>query len=288
MIRFLLVLLMASSVVAAAEKPSVIDAPPYDDLIIKAQEAFRKGLMGKALEASDEAIKLDPKRAAAYFLRGKVLSVQRKPEEAIAAFSKVIELDPKASSAYEGRAEDEFRLGQMGRSVDDFDRYVALEPRRLPYEWQRGISLYYAGKYSEGRKQFELYQTVDPHDVENGVWQFLCAARENGFEKARESMLAISGDRRVPMEEIYELFRGNGTVDGVLKACKKGNPSETELESRMFNAHLYLGLYFEAKGDKEQAFEHMKAAATEFARDDYMGDVAKVHFKRLVGAIGGK
>jgi lipoprotein NlpI len=287
MIRLLVVLFLAWSAVAA-EKPTVVDATPYQDLIIKGREAQRKGLMGKALEAFEEAIKLDSKSFAGYFFRGQVLAAMRKPEEAIASFSKVIELDPKASSAYEGRAEEEFKLGQVDRSVSDFDRYVTLEPRRLPYEWQRGIALYYAGKYEEGRKQFELHQTVNPHDVENGVWHFLCVARESGFEKARQSILSINGDLRVPMPEVYELFRGSGSVDDVLKACRKGNPSDRELESRMFYAHLYVGLYFEAKGDKEQTFEHIKAAATEFAQDDYMGDVAKVHFKRLVGAIGAK
>jgi lipoprotein NlpI len=128
---------------------------------------------------------------------------------------------------------------------------------------------------------------VNPHDVENGVWHFICAARESSFEKARAAMLPISGDTRIPMREVYELFAGKGTVEDVLKAAKRGNPSGPELDGRMFYAHLYLGLYFEAKGEKEKAYEHIKAAATEFPQDDYMGDVAKVHFKRLLAA-GGK
>src|SRR5205823_6267451 len=164
------------------------------------------------------------------------ISALRKHEEAITAFTKVIELDRKASTTYHGRAEEEFKLGQIERSVEDFDEYIKLEPKRTPYEWQRGIALYYAGKYEEGRRQFELHQTVNPHDVENGVWHFLCVARASGFEKARAAILLITGDLRVPMRGIYELFGGNGTVDDVLKATKKGNPSEAELEARRFYA----------------------------------------------------
>ena len=271
----------------AAEKAAPVEASPYQGLIIDAIQAQKKGLMGKSLESLEKAIKLDPTNFAAYFYSGTAFAALRKPEEAIAAFSKVIELDGKASSAYEGRAEEEFKLGQIDRSVEDFNRYVALEPRRAPYTWKRGIALYYAGKFAEGRKQFELHQTVNPHDVENGVWHFLCAARETSFEKAQASMLPITGDFRVPMSEVYELFRGKGTAEDVLKATKKGNPSGPELDARTFYAHLYLGLYFEAKGDKEKTYEHIKAAATEFPQDDYMGDVAKVHFKRLLAA-GGK
>src|SRR3954470_2484437 len=123
MIRFLFAALVTISAFAA-EKAEPVEATPYQDLVIKGREAQRKGLTGKALEAFDAAIKLDPKNFAAYFFRGQVLAVQRKPEEAIASFTKVIELDPKASSAYEGRAEEEFKLGQIDRSVDDFNRYV--------------------------------------------------------------------------------------------------------------------------------------------------------------------
>ena len=116
----------------------------------------------------------------------------------------------------------------------------------------------------------------------------MCVARESSFEKARESMIPVSGDYRVPMTEIYELFRGKATPDDVLKATRKGNPSDTELEARRFYAHLYLGLYFEAKGEKEQAYEHIKRAATEFHAEHFMGDVARVHFKRLLAPPGAK
>jgi lipoprotein NlpI len=283
MLRVLLAILIACPLLAA-EKTEPVPASPYDDLMIQGREAQRKGLLGKAIESFDAAIALDAKRVPGYFFKGQVLATQRKHEDAIAAFSKVIELDPKASTAYHGRAEEEFKLGQIDKSVRDFDEYIKLEPQRTPYEWQRGIALYYDGKYDEGRRQFELHQTVNPHDVENGVWHFLCVARATGFDKARQTMLPITGDLRVPMREIYELFRGNATPDDVLKATKKGDPSEAELEARRFYAELYLGLYFEAKGDKELTYEHIKRAATEFVSDDYMGDVARVHFKRLLAA----
>ncbi len=101
-------------------------------------------------------------------------------------------------------------------------------------------------------------------------------------------MLPITGDLRVPMREIYELFRGNMSVDDVLKATRKDDPSDVELENRRFYAQLYLGLYFEAKGNKDQAYEHIKRAATEFVADHYMGDVARVHFKRLLAPAASK
>lgn len=280
MLRALFVLLALLPLHAA--ETVIRDAPEYEGLIIDAREAERKGLLGRALEILDKAVALDASRRDAYFFKGHILATQRKSEEAIAQFTKTIELDPKASTAFNLRGWEEFRLGQVEKAVSDFDKYIALEPRQEPYHWQRGIALYYVKRYSDGRKQFESHQTVNPNDVENGVWHFLCVARGEGLEKARAAMLPISGDVRIPMTEVYELFKGKATPDDVLKAAQKGNPSERALENRLFYAHLYLGLYFEALGDEKQAYEHIKRAATEFQSDDPMGDVARVHFKRLL------
>lgn len=288
MIRFIALAMALFSVCAAENPPATSKLPSYEEAIVQYKQAREKGLLGNALAALDRAIEANPKRFDAYFFRAEIFTTQNKTEQAIADLSKVIEIDPKASTAYNKRGWQEFKLNQIDRALEDFNRYIALEPQQEPYHWQRGIVFYYAGKYDEGRKQFELHQTVNRNDVENAVWHFMCIARDKGFEKARASMIPITGDYRVPMAEIYELFHGTKTPDDVLKATKKANPSDVELEGRTFYAHLYLGLYFEAKGDKAQAYEHIKRAATEFRADHPMGDVARVHFKRLLGVEAAK
>ena len=99
--------------------------------------------------------------------------------------------------------------GQIKRSIDDFDRFVELKPQQEPHHWKRGISYYYAGRYDDGRRQFEGYQTVDDNDVENAVWRYLCMARSLGVQAARDAILKIKHDRRVPMMEVYALYSGN-------------------------------------------------------------------------------
>lgn len=280
MIRVFWAILVSASLLAAEKEAK--EAPPYEDLVIQAREAERKGLLGKALEFLEKAKTLDPKRLDAYFFAGRILTTQRKSEDAIAAFDKVIKIQPKASTAYQMRGQEYFKLGRVEKSIEDFNQYLKLEPQREPEHWQRGISYYYAKKFVEGRKQFELHQTVNPNDVENGVWHFLCVAGQEGFEAAQKVMMPIKGDRRVPMTEVYELFAGKIKTDDVLSAVNKGSPSPEELDNRNFYAHLYLGLYYEALKDGPKAFEHIKKAATEFPSEHYMGDVARVHLQRLL------
>ena len=172
---------------------------------------------------------------------------------------------------------EQFKLGNFAESVAAFDKQIELRPKDKISHWQRGISCYYAGLYDEGRKQFEGYQMFDSNDVENAVWRYLCMARKDGVQKARADLLKIGEDKRVPMRQIYEMFAGRLKPDDVLAATKVGNPSKNELNSRLFYAHQYIGLYHEAEGNKKLALEHTRKAADDHRIGHYMWDVARVH-----------
>jgi lipoprotein NlpI len=188
-------------------------------------------------------------------------------------------LAPDSASVWQGRGELHFKAGKFKESVADFDRVLSLAPGQSPHHWQRGISLYYAGRFTEGRRQFESHQSVNPNDVENAVWHFLCAARESGVTNARARMLSVGPDARVPMHEIDALFRGKGSPEKVLAAANAA-PIEHRRDA-LFHAHLYLGLYFDAAGEPVKAREHMAKAVNEFQFSHYMGDVARVHWRTL-------
>lgn len=179
---------------------------------------------------------------------------------------------------------DWFRLGveafmdaKPKDSVAAFDKLIAIAPESRPQLWQRGLSLYYAGDYTAGREQFEVHQTVNPDDVENAAWHFICVAKADGVEAARKVLIPIEGDSRIPMKEVHELFAGKGSVESVLKAAETGEGER--LRNHRCYAHLYLGLYFEALGDEAMARDHMLKAAEDFRMDHYMGKCAQVHVK---------
>ena len=168
---------------------------------------------------------------------------------------------------------------KTAESVEAFDKVIELTPKSAPYLWQRGLALYYAGKYKEGRKQFELHQTVNPHDVENAAWHYFCVARSSGVGAARKALLAIEGDARIPMKELHELLAGKGTEEAVLRAAQNPANGVAEVQNQLCLAHLYLGLYHEALGHTEQAKAHILNAATTYATENYMGKTAQMHVK---------
>ncbi len=181
----------------------------------------------------------------------------------------------KARAVFD-RAVADFLSGRIADSVSEFDVAAGLVPDAAPQFWQRGIALYYAGRYKDCRTQFEAHRTVNPNDVENAAWHFLCVARAESPREAKAALLPVGPDSRVPMRQIYEMFRGTLSPEHVLAAAD-GRP-ESE-----FYAHLYVGLYSEALGNAARTLEHITAAAADryASVGGYMYAVARVHLGTL-------
>src|SRR5512134_682363 len=154
------------------------------------------------------------------------------------------------------RAIADFEAGRITEATAGFDNLVSLLPNSAPQLWQRGIALYYAGRYRDCRQQFESHRTVNPNDVENAAWHFLCVARAESPANARAALLPVGPDSRAPMREIYEMFRGTMKPEDVLTAAGGDIGAQ-------FYAHLYMGLYFESTGDRQRTLEHMTIAASD-------------------------
>jgi lipoprotein NlpI len=247
------------------------------DSLTEAKNALKEHKLEQALKLASAAVEADPRNAEAYLLRGTIHEGLRHHEKAIADFDKTIALDPKAAEAYDHRGSEHLKSGHFTQSINDFDKFLTFEPQKEPGHWRRGIAYYYAGEFDKGRKQFEGYDTVDNNDVENAVWRYLCMARSVGVDKARAGMMKIGNDRRVPMMQVYALYFGRAKPEDVLLAANADRPPAVQLRRNLFYAHLYLGLYYEAAGDKKLAAEHIKKAANDFKIGDYMWDVAVVH-----------
>ena len=174
------------------------------------------------------------------------------------------------------RAVADFEASRFAESAAAFDELAKLAPDSAPQLWQRGITLYYAGRYADCRRQFESHRTVNPDDVENAAWHFLCVARERNPQAARAALLPVGPDPRTPMRQVYQMFRGDMSPDEVMKAA--GNGPEGQ-----FYGHLYVGLYLDATGRKDLAMPHIRIAASDryAATGGYMHMVARVHLRNF-------
>jgi len=243
---FALLFLLVATAQADSDK-----APTLEQLKEQASKAISESRSAKAVKLLNEIVKQEPNNAAAWYRLGC----------------------------------EYFRIGKFKQSVADFDQYVKLRPEAERKLWERGISHYYAGMYKEGAEQFALYQTYHDNDVENSVWRYICMAKTEGLEKAREEMLPIKNNPRIPLMTVYAMFQGKATPEDVLKKAHEGEPTPEVLAGRLFYAQLYLGLYYEAHSKPELARKYITLAWKDHQKTQrisrYMWNVARVHAELL-------
>lgn len=179
--------------------------------------------------------------------------------------------EPQNAKLYVLRGMACFKLGEIAAAIADFDRAEQYSPRLTPYLWQRGLAYYYAGRFADGARQFEVDLTVNGHDVEETVWRYLCQAQLHGAPAARAQLLPVRRDTRPVMGWVYKLFAGECDAGTVLAQHREAGPQA------QFYSQLYVGLYWEAQGDEPQARHHITQAAASHLLDDYMGWLALVH-----------
>lgn len=261
---------------------AVSHAADADEFIRQARAALKKGDAAAALTAANKAVEAEPNSAIAHLVRGDAYAAQRKHMEAIKDYNTALELDPKLVIAVDRRGGERFKLGQVEESIADFNTYLKAAPKDEPAHWRRGISFYYAGKYPEGAKQFFDGQEAFGADVENVFWHFLCTARKDGVEKARQSLLPLQGpDSRVPMMAVNEMLHGKRKPEEVIRVAEGARLSADAKNEALFYAHLYVGLYYDVLGNEAKAREHLTAAVKKHQIGHYMWDVGNVHLARM-------
>ena len=83
------------------------------------------------------------------------------------------------------------------------------------------------------------------------------------------------------MMQVYALFQGKITPEHVFGTAHFGYPKADELNRRLFYANFYVGLFYEANGDRKKAEDYMTKAIEKAPPKDYMAALAKVHLARM-------
>lgn len=173
-------------------------------------------------------------------------------------------------------AEVLYRCGASAESLPLFDRVVELLPDSAAFNWQRGIALCSSGKFADGAKQFETHHRVNPDDVENSAWYFLCIAKTQGIEAARKTVIPSRGDGREPMMSVLAMLQQKLEPAQVLEAARANTSPGSQRQRAEFYAALYVGLYYDALGDSQQAADYLKQSLAAGDRG-YMVDAARVY-----------
>ncbi len=104
----------------------------------------------------NEAVRLKPDFAEAWYARGDFHKLHHRPEQAIQDFSEAIQLNANAPGFYIERARTYLSLKDYERALADYDRLTMLAPAAFLY-LERGDVYYDKGDYQAAADEYQQY-----------------------------------------------------------------------------------------------------------------------------------
>jgi lipoprotein NlpI len=257
-----------------------------------------KGDLDAAITAFNEAIKIDPGYAPAYYFRAFAHSQQQKADEAISDYDHTIQLDPKYKDAYYQRGCLKGQKGDFNGALSDFNKVIALDPKYVPAYYNSGHVYYFQGQLDKALDSITQALTLDPNYplsyfirglIKHGqlhrdeamsdfqksagfsfpyasfwIWiidnenQQPGVARKDLTDAVAKSQIFKPNDWHT---QIANFLLGKMTHDELLAKAQQGEP--TEFQGRVCEAWFYAGMSKRFAGDIKGAMDcFAKAIAT--------------------------
>ena len=141
---------------------ALIAANDVDNEIKAIAHTNRGMLMGQmsffetAKSELDEAIRLDPKLAPAYYNRALLLAATDDPKSAVDDYSMAISILPKMVEAYVNRGIIYAKSDQSALALADFSKAIELEPGNADNYENRGQLLHKMGRVTEAMADMHM------------------------------------------------------------------------------------------------------------------------------------
>ena len=117
----------------------------------------------EALGAFMQALRLDPNNAYACNGQGNALRELDRYEEALEAFLQALRLDPNNAYAYNGQGNALCNLNRYKEAVDAYEQALYLDPNYAIAYNNKGIALDYLKRYEEALEAYEQALRLDPN-----------------------------------------------------------------------------------------------------------------------------
>ncbi|MDE0020141.1 MAG: tetratricopeptide repeat protein [Candidatus Poribacteria bacterium] len=187
-----------------------------------------EGKHDKAIDHYDEAIKLNPRSAAAYNNRGLAYVAEDNLVAAISDYTKAIDLNPNDAKTYYNRGLAYFAVGNRqnrDNAIRDFSKAIELEPNNPGAYNRRGVAYAENNDYESAIKDFGKAIELAPNDV--------------GVYKNRGRAYAENGNHEKAIEDYTEAIRLN--------------PKDAD-------AYTNRGAAYTEQGDQDKAIEDFNKA----------------------------
>jgi tetratricopeptide (TPR) repeat protein len=194
--------------------------PKLEELLKRGRELLATSDTAGALEQLDAAVRIDPRSAAAWTLRGEVLAKRNRAGEALSSFDRALGLDGRDATAIVAKADLLLKIGSPNEALECYEAAVeafpevahiwinraralegagremdaiasidkALKLTDAPPMWVlRGNILAKAGKHDEAKVSYERAVLIDPSATDAWYSLALAASKTKDTETAKRA-----------------------------------------------------------------------------------------------------
>lgn len=166
---------------------AIVDPRNPDALNLYRRGASYGGLgqTERAFADYSQAIRLDPRRTAAYLDRGVLIAATtRAYSRAIDDFNRVLELEPNNVTALIARGSAQSQLGSQGLAIADLDRAITLDPGASQAFYHRGTVRSRLGEMGLALQDYDQAIRLNPENVAALISRAGLLSSEGRYEAA--------------------------------------------------------------------------------------------------------
>ncbi|PHM37330.1 lipoprotein NlpI [Xenorhabdus innexi] len=146
------------------------------------------------------------------------------------------------------------QAGNFDAAYEAFDSVLELDPTYNYARMNRGIALYYGGRYRLAQDDLQAFYQDDPNDPFRSLWLYLVEDKidpkvamtglSNRFDKANRGLWGWN---------IVEFYLGKISEKTLMKRLKQDSTDNTSLAEHLSETDFYLGKHYLSLGDEDSA-----------------------------------
>ncbi|WP_067706027.1 lipoprotein NlpI [Erwinia sp. ErVv1] len=146
------------------------------------------------------------------------------------------------------------QAGNYDAAYEAFDSVLELDPTYNYAHLNRGIALYYGGRFKLSQDDLLAFYQDDPNDPFRSLWLYL-DEKEMNADKAKVA-LQQRYDKAVRDQwgwNIVEFYLGNISESTLMERLKADATDNTSLAEHLSETNFYLGKHYLSLGEKDNA-----------------------------------
>ncbi|WP_034943710.1 lipoprotein NlpI [Erwinia oleae] len=146
------------------------------------------------------------------------------------------------------------QAGNFDAAYEAFDSVLELDPTYNYAHLNRGIALYYGGRFKLAQDDLLAFYQDDPNDPFRSLWLYL-DEREMDADKAKVA-LKQRYDRAEKDQwgwNIVDFYLGNISEGKLMESLKADATDNTSLAEHLSETNFYLGKHYLSLGEKDNA-----------------------------------